>query len=130
MHFRNDPIFRGNLEGIRPGMPNESSCLLPIMVSALAWDVLERAEVPGVTDVWCPPASGGTNVYVQVHKYYRGHAKQVASALWGSKGSQWNWKNVTVVEEDIDIRNPEDIDWALAYRVNPGEGDVLVPRNI
>ena len=123
---RNDPILRGTLEGVRPGMPNEDSCFLPITVSAIAKNILEDAGVPGVTDVWCPPWSGGTNVYVQIHKQYRGHAKQVANALWGSKAGQWFYKYVMVVEEDIDIRNPDDLEWATAYRVNAGEGDVLV----
>ena len=126
MTHRNDPIFRGTLEGIRPGMPNEDSCIFPIAVSAVAWNVLEDAGVPGVTDVWAPLFSGGTNVYVQIHKQYRGHAKQVANALWGAKCAQWYFKQVMVVEEDIDIRNPDDLEWATAYRVNAGEGDVLI----
>lgn len=126
MAFRNDPIFRGTVEGMRPGMPNEEGTYQPITLSAIGWDVLEQTEVPGITDVWSHPQAGGTNIYVQIHKQYRGHAKQVASALWGSKTAQWNWKNVTVVEEDIDIRNPDEIEWALAYRVNAGEGDMLV----
>jgi UbiD family decarboxylase len=126
MTFRNDPIFRGTAEGLRPGMPNEESAMQSVALSAVAWNVLEDAEVPGVTDVWSPAVTAGVDVYVQIHKQYRGHAKQVANALWGSKSAQSKWKNVMVVEEDIDIRNPEDLEWALAYRVNAGEGDVIV----
>lgn len=126
MTYRNDPIFRGTAEGNRAGMPNEESAFQPITVSAIGWDVLEQAEVPGVTDVYAHPVAGGTNTYVQIHKQYRGHAKQVADALWGSKSAQWKWKNVMVVEEDIDIRNPEDREWAFAFRVNAGEDDIVV----
>lgn len=123
---RDDPIFRGTVEGIRSGMPNEDSCFTPFTLSAIAWNALDAAEVPGVMDIWVPPVAVGTNVYVQIHKQYRGHAKQVASALWGSKSSQWMWKNVMVVEEDIDIRNREAIEWAWAYLVNAGDGDITV----
>jgi UbiD family decarboxylase len=126
MTFRNDPIFRGTCEGHRPGMPNEEWASHTIGLSAIAWNVLDDAEVPGITDVLCHPATGGTDLYVQIHKQFRGHAKQVASALWGHKSAQWNWKNVTVVEEDIDFRNPDDMVWANAFRVNAGEGDVTI----
>lgn len=127
--YRNDAIFRGSLEGIRPGSPNEDSHFFPISLSAVAWNILEDAGVPGVTDVYLPGMVGGTNIYVQIHKMYRGHAQQVAHALWGSGSAQWFYKNVIVVEEDIDIHNPEEIEWALAYRVNAGENDIVIaPR--
>lgn len=126
MTYRNDPIFRGNIEGIRPGSPTEDGYFFPIGQSACAWNALEDAGVPGVTDVWCPSNSSATNVFVQIHKQYRGHAKQVAYALWGSKIAGWYFKHVMVVEEDVDIRNFEELDWAMAYRVNAGEGDVIM----
>ncbi|MCL5958667.1 MAG: UbiD family decarboxylase, partial [Chloroflexi bacterium] len=35
------------------------------------------------------------------------------------------YKNVMVVEEDIDIRDYEQLDWAFAFRVNAGENDLV-----
>jgi 3-polyprenyl-4-hydroxybenzoate decarboxylase len=70
------------------------------------------------------PISNGTNVVVQIHKVYRGHLQQIAAALWGTSGSGWFSKHVTVIEEDIDIHDPVALDWALAYRVNAGLGDL------
>jgi UbiD family decarboxylase len=32
-----------------------------------------------------------------------------ASALWGTGAGQWFFKNVMVVEDDIDIRDPETV---------------------
>ena len=86
--------------------------------------MLEEAGVAGVTDVWMPPVSTGTNIVVQVRKRYRGHATQVGHTLWGTGSGQWFFKNVMVVEEDIDIRDPIALDWAMAFRVNAGRGDV------
>jgi 4-hydroxy-3-polyprenylbenzoate decarboxylase len=122
---RNDPILRGTLEGARPGFPSEDSMLCAYAWSAIAWNTLEDAGVLGVTDVWMPPVSTGTNIVVQIRKMYRGHAQQVANALWGTGAGQWFYKNVMVVEEDIDIRDPVALDWALAFRVNAGEGQLL-----
>jgi 4-hydroxy-3-polyprenylbenzoate decarboxylase len=72
-----------------------------------------------------PPVCTGTNIIVQIHKMYRGHAQQIANALWGTGAGQWFFKNVMVVEEDIDIRDPAALDWAMAFRVNAGEGQLL-----
>jgi UbiD family decarboxylase len=122
---RDDPILRGTLEGARPGFPSEDSILCAYAWSAIAWNVLEDVGVAGVTDVWQPPVSTGTNIVVQIRKGYRGHAQQVANALWGTGAGQWFYKNVMVVEEDIDIRDPVALDWAFAFRVNAGEGQLL-----
>ncbi len=122
---RNDPILRGTLEGARPGFPSEDSALCAYSWSAIAWNMLEDVGVGGVTDVWMPPVSTGTNIVVQIQKRYRGHAQQVATALWGTGAGQWFFKNVMVVEEDIDIRDPVALDWAFAFRVNAAQGQLL-----
>jgi UbiD family decarboxylase len=122
---RNDPILRGTLEGARPGFPSEDSTLCAYSWSAIAWNMLEDVGVGGVTDVWMPPVSTGTNIVVQIQKRYRGHAQQVATALWGTGAGQWFFKNVMVVEEDIDIRDPVALDWAFAFRVNAAQGQLL-----
>lgn len=122
---RNDPILRGTLEGARPGFPSEDSPLCAYSWSAIAWNMLEDVGVGGVTDVWMPPVSTGTNIVVQIQKRYRGHAQQVATALWGTGAGQWFFKNVMVVEEDIDIRDPVALDWAFAFRVNAAQGQLL-----
>jgi 4-hydroxy-3-polyprenylbenzoate decarboxylase len=123
---RNDPILRGALEGARPGFPSEDSLLCCYSWSAIAWNMLEDAGVAGVNDVWMPAVSTGTNIVVQIRKMYRGHAQQAACALWGTAAGQWFFKNVMVVEEDIDIRDPVALDWAMAFRVNAGKGDVCL----
>lgn len=115
---RDDPIFRGSLEGVRPGMPNEDYVMFEASLSAIAWNIMEDSGVPGVVDVWVPPVSCGTNIMVQIQNCYRNHAKQVAACLWGSSPAQWFYKNVFVFEEDIDIHDPEHVQWALAYRLN------------
>jgi UbiD family decarboxylase len=120
---RTDPVLRGTLEGMRPGFLVEDS-MVNYARSAIAWNVLESLGVGGITDVWMSQVSNGTKIVVQIRKAYRGRAQQVAAALWGTSGSGWFYKHVTVVEEDIDIHGPEALDWAMAYRVNAGLGDI------
>lgn len=122
---RNDPTLRGALEGARPGFPSEDSLLCCYSWSAIAWNMLDDFGVLGVTDVWMPPVVTGIDIVVQIRKRYRGHAQQVANALWGTSAGQWFFKNVTVVEEDVDIRDPAAVEWAIAFRCNAGKGQLL-----
>lgn len=126
MTHREDPIFCGSLEGMGPGHPNETAVMGRVSVSALAKNVLEHSGVTGVKDAVALPPSSVTNLVIQIHKTYESQPKHVAMAIWGSGMSMWTCKNILVVDEDIDIYDFHSLEWALAYRVNPAEGDVLV----
>jgi UbiD family decarboxylase len=123
---RNNPILRGTIEGALPGSFSENSVCSSIMRAATAWNVLDRAGVPGITDVWCPPVHAGINLLIQMRQSYRNQAKQAANAVWGSSAAHVRYKHVTVVDEDIDIHDYAAVDWAIAYRVNAGEDDVII----
>lgn len=123
---RDKPIFRGALEGAVPGSYAENEVMSAIQRSATAWNALESAGVPGVTDVFGMPIQAGVNLHVQIHQTYRGQAKQVAAALWGNSASHVRYKHVIVVDDDIDIHDYAAVDWAIAWRVNAGEGDVFI----
>lgn len=122
--YRNNPIYTSNDEGTSPGRWCESPYYTLPMKCALAWNALEAAGVPNILGVWGNPVACGNNLRVKIKKIYRGHAKQVACALWGTTISVYGAKNVIVVDEDIDIHNEEDIEWAFSYRVNAEMGDI------
>lgn len=127
---RDRPIFRGTMEGAIPRSYGENPIMSSVMRSATAWNALESAGVPGVTDVFGMPIQAGVNIFVQLHQTYRGQAKQVAAALWGNSASHVRYKHVTVVDEDIDIHDYAAVDWAFAWRFNAGEDDLIVyPSN-
>src|SRR5262249_60691075 len=92
-----------------------------IMRAATAWGVLERAGVPGITDVWCPPVHAGINLLIQMKQTYRGQAKQAANAIWGSSAAHVRYKHITVVDDEIDIHDYAAVAWAIGPRVNAGE---------
>jgi len=124
---RNDPIYRATLEGFGPGHPNEDGIPMQASLSAAAWNVLERAGVPGIRDVYALPPSAVATLAIQIKKLYLGHAKQAAMAVWGSGDiPDWHCKTIIVVEEDIDIHDFEALEWAFAYRVNAGMNDLVV----
>jgi UbiD family decarboxylase len=118
---RNDPIFRGTLEGMDHDNPNEDSSMLVISLSASTKDILQSQGIPGILEVSAVPIT-----LIRIKKMYRGHAKQIASALWGSSAGQYLYKFVIVVEEDTDIWNRRSVEAALSYRVNAAEDDVVI----
>jgi UbiD family decarboxylase len=123
---RKDPVLRGTIEGSMPGSFSENAMCSSIMRAGTAWNVLDRAGVPGVTDVWCPPVQAGMNLLIRMKQSYRGQAKQAANAIWGSSAAHVRYKHITVVDDDIDIHDYAAVDWAIAYRVNAGENDIVI----
>ena len=123
---RRDPIFCGSLEGTLPGSYSENSVMSSVQRAAIAWNILDGAGIPGVLDVYAPPITNGVNLRVQIKKHYQGQPKQIAAALWGNSAAQYRYKHVTVVEEDVDPGDDEQVEWAFAHRVNAGEGGVVI----
>jgi len=118
---RNDPVYRGSLEGVAPGLLNEDAAIYTVTTKAAILNVLERAGVRGVLD-----ARPGPVTIVKIQQRFHGQAKQVAMALWSVDGAEHFWKVVMVVDEDVDIYNDRALHWALCYRVNPGTDDLFV----
>jgi UbiD family decarboxylase len=123
---RNNPILRGTIEGALPGSYSENTVTSSIMRAATAWNVLDRSGVPGIMDVWCPPVQAGINLLISMKQSYRNQAKQAANAVWGSSAAHVRYKHITVVDDDIDIHDYGAVDWAIAYRVNAGEDDIII----
>lgn len=123
---RNDPIFRGTLEGSLPGSSGENSYLSSIQRAGIAWETLDRAGIPGIKQVYIHPVTNGTTIIVQIDKIHEGHPKMVAAALWSSNAALYRYKYVIVVDTDVDPADYSAIDWAIAYRVRPGSDDMVV----
>ena len=124
---QSDPARR--IEGSLPGSFSENGICSSIMRAATAWNVLDRAGVPGITDVWCPPVQTGINLLIRMKSSYRNQAKQAANAIWGSSAAHVRYKHITVVDDDIDIHDYAAVDWAIAHRVNAGEDDIVIMRS-
>ncbi|MFC1979591.1 UbiD family decarboxylase [Chloroflexota bacterium] len=124
--YRDEPIFHGGLTGYSPGRIEEAAYWHVPFLAALTWSSLEELGIPNITGVWGPLISNLTNCRISIDKIYRGHARQLAAALWGLKGSQSVGKNLTVVDKDIDVFDDDAVDWAIAYRTNAELGAVQI----
>lgn len=123
--FRNDPIFRGALEGVKAGMVNETALTGHVSQAAVVWHVLESQQIPGILDV-----VGAPWAMVKIHKSYQGHARHIAAAIWGSKLPINTAKTVMVVEEDVDIRRLGSIQIATQSYVDPAKDIIVYPLQL
>jgi len=123
---RDDPIFRGTLEG-HP--VNEDHMTLALGHASFAWSILERNSIKGVIDVAMPLDSCGyATCVVAIKPLMEGHADIIASAIWGSKATVWAYKHIIVVDEDIDPWNMEMVNWSIAWRTRASE-DIKIWKN-
>jgi 2,5-furandicarboxylate decarboxylase 1 len=115
---RKDAIFHtiigGGLEHLLlGGIPREATLLAHL-----------QRSFPNVRDVHL--AKGGVcryHLYVQMAKRQEGEAKNV---IMGALSGHYDVKHVIVVDEDVDIHNPEEVEWAVATRVQADRDVVIV----
>jgi UbiD family decarboxylase len=120
MTHRRDPILQGTLEG----KPPTESTTLRIGHTIGTWQKLERTGLPGIREVYCTDM-GCTNFFTIVaieRNYYHGHARQVIEAVWATG---FNHKWTMVVDEDIDIYDRAQVEWAMTVRTQPHR-DIII----
>lgn len=119
IHKRPDPVFQTIISGVEVwnsvGLLGEANVL-----------TLLQRQVPGVTDVYF--THGGCGFYhavVQMTQKRAGWSKQAIMAAFAAFPPL---KMVTVVDDDVDIRSAMDVEWAMATRMNPKDGIVVIDK--
>jgi 2,5-furandicarboxylate decarboxylase 1 len=86
-----------------------------------------RRNFPNVLDVHLSP--GGImrfHLFVKLKKTQEGQAKNV---IMGAFAGSFDLKHVIVVDEDVDIHNPTEVEWALATRFQADRDLLIVPNS-
>jgi len=110
VHHRQQPIFHTVISGI------ELYNMVGLLGEGAVLDSLQR-QVPGVKDVFCSHGGGGFyHAVVQMDQKKHGQSKMAMAAAFAAFASL---KMVTVVDDDVDIRNASDVEWALVQRLDP-----------
>lgn len=119
---RRDAIFHtiiggGALEALTLGaIPREATLLAHL-----------QRSFPNVRDVHL--ARGGVcryHLYVQIAKRWEGEAKNI---MMGAFAGHYDVKHVIVVDEDVDIHNPTEVEWAVATRFQADRDLVIVQES-
>ncbi|NIM46519.1 MAG: UbiD family decarboxylase [Nitrososphaeria archaeon] len=120
IYLRDEPIWQVILPGgiehcLLMGLPQE-----PRMYKII------QNSVPSVRNVVL--TEGGCywlHAVVSIEKRVEGEGKNAGLAALAAHPSL---KRVIVVDEDIDILDPESVEWALATRLQPSRGMVFIPE--
>ncbi len=117
VYYRSDPIILGS-PPCRP--PMELTWSQRLLRAMSVEDYLRKAGVPGVKGVWYHPAGGSRFLMIiGISQKYPGHAQQAAFAAMGCKTGGLMGRYVIVVDDDIDIRNFDEVLWAVLTRSDP-----------
>ncbi|MGH7847023.1 MAG: UbiD family decarboxylase [Candidatus Binatia bacterium] len=120
--MRRNPIYQTALTG----MPvTENHTLIEYANAAAVYREVKKI-VPEVKAVHMTP--GGTfrhHVVVSIRKRSQEEARNVILALL-SLGI--GLKQITVVDDDIDVYDPLDVEWALSTRMQPDRDIIIIPR--
>jgi UbiD family decarboxylase len=118
LYFRDDPILLGSPPS-KP--PHDYSYMRTVMKSAMAFDALVKAGVPGVAGVWAHESGGGRLLLVvSIRQAYCGHSRQAAYIAAQCQATAYMNRYVVVVDDDIDPTNLDDVVWAICTRSDPG----------
>ncbi len=127
VYWRTNPILTLAI----PSRPPENFTFARATVkSAMIWEEVEKAGLPGVQGVWCHEAGAGRlfNV-ISIKQMYPGHATQAgmlaATCHAGNYAGRW----VVVVDEDIDPTNMFDVVWAMSTRCDPPKDIQYIKRS-
>ena len=107
---RKNPIYQMILIG-KP--PTENNYLTLMPKAATVYQIIKEC-VNEIRDVFITPGSGGTfHAVVAIKKRFQGEPRR---AILAALGSRAGLRQIIVVDEDIDIRNPVEVEWAVTTR--------------
>ena len=120
IHRRANPVFQTILSGIEVwnsvGLLGEANILQ-----------LLQKQVPGVTDVYMSHGGGGFyHCIVQLAQKRQGWSKQAILAAFSAFPPL---KMVTIVDDDVNLRSAQDVEWAMATRLDPKKGIVTIDES-
>lgn len=124
VYYRNNPILTVACP-MRP--PTDYSAAASMIHSAMIWDEMEKANLPGIRGVWVPWSTRLATV-VSIKQMYAGHAKQAAMLAASVQAGAFLNRYTIVVDDDIDPTDSDAVLWAMATRSDPAS-DIDIARN-
>lgn len=113
-YHRNQPIMLGNPPGRPPYQPSAGR-YLAIIQSETTLDTI-RKIVPGVKDVYTHSFAGASGITaISIDQRYPGHAREAGMAM----AMRGNYLAIIVVDDDVNIRDVNELFWALCTRCDP-----------
>ena len=122
MTTRKNPIYHSTYTGRPPDEP----AILGVALNEVFVPLLQK-QFPEIVDFYLPPEGCSYRMaVVSMRKEYPGHAKRVMLGIWSFLRQFMYTKFIIVTDEDVDVRNWEDVVWAMTTRMDPRRDSVFI----
>ncbi|PPD50245.1 MAG: 4-hydroxy-3-polyprenylbenzoate decarboxylase [Methylobacter sp.] len=119
---RTAPIYHSTFTGRPPDEP----AILGVALNEVFVPILQK-QFPEITDFYLPPEGCSYRMAViSMKKQYAGHAKRVMLGTWSYLRQFMYTKFVIVVDDDVNVRNWQDVIWAITTRMDPARDLTLL----
>ena len=108
------------------GRPPDEPAILGVALNEVFVPILKK-QFPEIVDFYLPPEGCSYRMaVVSMKKQYPGHAKRVMMGVWSFLRQFMYTKFVIVTDDDVDVRNWEDVIWAMTTRMDPVRDTVMI----
>jgi len=121
---RRDPVYHSTYTGKPPDEP----AVLGVALNEVFVPILQK-QFPEIVDFYLPPEGCSYRMaIISIKKAYPGHAKRLMFGLWSYLRQFMYTKFIVVTDDDVDIRNWQDVIWAITTRMDPVRDTTLVEQ--
>jgi 4-hydroxy-3-polyprenylbenzoate decarboxylase len=119
---RQDPIYHSTYTGRPPDEP----AILGVALNEVFVPILQK-QFPEIVDFYLPPEGCSYRMaVVSMKKQYPGHAKRVMLGIWSFLRQFMYTKFVIVTDDDVNVRDWNDVIWAMTTRMDPARDTLLI----
>ena len=119
---RQAPIYHSTFTGRPPDEP----AILGVALNEVFVPILQK-QFPEIVDFYLPPEGCSYRMAViSMKKQYPGHAKRVMLGTWSFLRQFMYTKFVIVVDDDVNVRDWQDVIWAMTTRMDPARDLTLL----
>lgn len=120
--MREKPIYHSTYTGRPPDEP----AVLGVALNEVFIPILQK-QFPEIVDFYLPPEGCSYRMaVVSMKKQYPGHAKRVMFGVWSFLRQFMYTKFVIVCDDDVNVRDWNDVIWAMTTRMDPARDVTLV----
>lgn len=119
---RHQPIYHSTYTGRPPDEP----AVLGVALNEVFVPILQK-QFPEIVDFYLPPEGCSYRMaVVSIKKQYPGHAKRVMLGIWSFLRQFMYTKFVVVTDDDINVRDWQDVIWAMTTRMDPARDTCVI----
>ncbi|MFG6449787.1 4-hydroxy-3-polyprenylbenzoate decarboxylase [Roseateles sp. BYS180W] len=108
------------------GKPPDEPAVLGVALNEVFIPILQK-QFPEIVDFYLPPEGCSYRMAViSIKKAYPGHAKRLMFGLWSYLRQFMYTKFIVVVDEDVNVRDWQEVIWAITTRMDPVRDTTLV----